>query len=395
MQRSPILVRVTTIPLSMRVLLKGQIQFMREHGFDVKMISSDSQDKNLLEQQEGAELITVPFTRRITPFQDLICLFQLIRIFRKIRPDIVHTHTPKAGLLGMWAARLSGVPLRMHTVAGLPWMEKKGLLRQLLRMIEKLTAMASTGVYPNSFALKRFMLNEKIASRKLDVIGAGSSNGVDDEFFRCTDSIREEALRLREQTMIQKDDWVWIFIGRVVRDKGVSELLQSFKSIREQFRGDQLWILGEEEPGLDPLSEADRAMLTSAEGIHCWGFREDIRPFLLASQALVFPSYREGFPNVPMQAALMGTMLLLSDINGCNEIVEDRVNGLLVQPKNTSALTRAMLFIRKNEYLREQYAERARDKIQSRYSRRTVQNQILEEYKKQLRKKKLPLPTHA
>jgi glycosyltransferase involved in cell wall biosynthesis len=134
--------------------------------------------------------------------------------------------------------------------------------------------------------------------------------------------------------------------------------------------------------------------MKSTKGIHCWGFREDIRPFLFASQVLVFPSYREGFPNVPMQAALMGTTLLLSDINGCNEIVEDRVNGLLVQPKNTSALTRAMLFIRNNEYLREQYAERAREKVLARYSRQVVQDQIFKEYIKQLKKKKLPLPEY-
>jgi len=394
MKLRPILVRVTTIPISMRVLLKGQIRYMLDHGFDVRMVSGDSNDKPLLEAQEGEKLITVPLTRKITPLLDLICLIRLIRIFSKIKPDIVHTHTPKAGLLGMWAAKLSGVPVRMHTVAGIPWMERKGLFKILLRCIERLTAMASTGVYPNSFALKRFMLNEKIASRKLEVIGDGSSNGVDDEYFQSSDLIREESVVLRQQKMLQKEDWVWIFVGRVVRDKGISELLHAFKSIKEQFEGDQLWILGEEELDLDPLTDEDRILMKSTKGIHCWGFREDIRPFLFASQVLVFPSYREGFPNVPMQAALMGTTLLLSDINGCNEIVEDRVNGLLVQPKNTSALTRAMLFIRNNEYLREQYAERAREKVLARYSRQVVQDQIFKEYIKQLKKKKLPLPEY-
>lgn len=367
---------------------------MRDRGFDVRMITGAGSDTFLLEEQEGGKVITVPFTRKITPFRDLLCLIRLYRIFKKLTPDIVHTHTPKAGLLGMWAAKLAGVPIRMHTVAGIPWMEKSGLMRKLLRQMERLTSLASTAVYPNSFALKRFLVNENIFPKKLEVIGSGSSNGVDCDFFHTTEIIVERALQLRQQCYLKDKDWVWIFIGRIVRDKGISELLKAFNQLRQQFPGDQLWILGEEEPQLDPLSKEDKLILKTSPGIHCWGFVEDIRPYLQASQVLVFPSYREGFPNVPMQAALMGSMLLLSDINGCNEIVEDRVNGMLVQPKDASALARNMLFIRNNDYLRNQFAERAKEKVKNRFSRQTVQQLLLDEYINQLKKNHLPLPNH-
>jgi glycosyltransferase involved in cell wall biosynthesis len=382
----PKLVRITTMPVSLKVLLKGQMRFMREKGFDVTMISSDGPEVNPLVAHEGCPHIPVKLTRKITPFTDLASLIKLTRLLRQIRPDIVHTHTPKAGLLGMWAAKLSGVPVRLHTIAGLPWVESRGWKRRLLKTMEKLTAYAATEILPNSFVQQQFLFDEGIARRKMKVIGGGSSNGIDSQYFSPHESILHQSQELLEQEPTPAAGWVWIFVGRIVKDKGIAELLDAFDLLHQQFPDDRLWMVGEEEPELDPLSEKHRYMLHEHKAIRWWGYQTDIRPYLAAAKVLVFPSYREGFPNVPLQAGAMGCMLLLSDINGCNEIVQDGENGMLVPPKDSKTLASSMFRIRTDDTKRVQFAAAIQKKIREQYNQQTLWNQILEKYEEEIKK---------
>ncbi len=391
----PKLIRITTVPVSLQVLLKGQMQFMKQRGFEVIMISSDGPEVEALKAQEQCMHIAVPFTRKISPFADLACLIKLVRLFRKIRPDIVHTHTPKAGLLGMWAAWITRVPVRLHTIAGLPWVETKGPLKILLKVIEKLTAMPALQLYPNSIVQQDFLKRQHIASRKLKVLGQGSSNGINTRYFLLNDDIANAAASLRENEKIKAGAWIWIFVGRLVKDKGIGELLDAFQAVNQQFPDDRLWLLGKEEPELDPLENRHRQLLHSGDPVRCWGFQNDIRPYLAASAVLAFPSYREGFPNVPLQAGAMGCMLLLSDINGCNEIVQNGINGMLVPPKNTEQLREAMLFIRQQPGKRTQYADVARHKIMNDYDQQKLWEILLKEYQYWLLKKGLADPGRA
>lgn len=372
----------------MQVLLKGQMRFMQQQGFDVVMVSSDGPEVAPLKQQEGAPHFVVPFTRKISPLKDLQCLIMLIRLMRKIRPDIVHTHTPKAGLIGMWAAFLVGVPVRLHTIAGLPWMETKGLMRTLLKTMEKLTFFPATRVFPNSNKQERFLRENGIGKHKMEVLGKGSSNGIDTNYFSNSEPVVAEAKRLRINEKVPPGGWIWIFIGRLVKDKGLEELLFSFKSLHEQFPDDRLWLLGKEEPELDPLGPAAYEILHSHPAIKAWGFVNDVRPFLSASDVLVFPSYREGFPNVPMQAAAMGCALILSDINGCNEIVEEGKTGMLIPPKNKQALQNAMYKMRQAPELKAMLSENTRQEIVTRYDQKTLWNILLDKYYEMLNKKK-------
>ena len=364
----PKLVRITTVPISMMVLLKGQLKFMKQNGFDVTMISSDGPEVKPLIVQEDCPHIAITLTRKITPFTDFVSLIKLTLLLRKLKPDIVHTHTPKAGLIGMWAAKLAGVKIRLHTIAGLPWMESKGMIQRILIAVEKLTAFAATSVFPNSFVQRDYLLQNGIAKNKMKVIGNGSSNGIDTDFFSKNLDIENQAKLFRQRERIHEDAWVWIFVGRIVRDKGVTELLDAFLEIQQQFPEDRLLLLGEQEPHLDPLDEKYVALLKSHHAIISCGFQKDIRPFLAASQVLVFPSYREGFPNVPMQAGAMGCALILSDINGCNEIVNDGKDGWLVEVKNSVELSKAMLQARSHPSLAHEYSNRIREKIVSNYS---------------------------
>ena len=192
-QRKPKLVRITTVPQSLRLLLAGQMKFMKEHGFEVSMVSSEGDAIADLEKIEGCRHYSIPFRREISLGYDLVSMVKLIILLKKLKPDIVHTHTPKAGLLGMWAARIAGVPVRLHTIAGLPWMETKGLKRLLLIWMERLTAFPAHRVYVNSPNLKAYLDQKKIAGTKLSVLLKGSSNGIDSHYFNKTAELEKEA----------------------------------------------------------------------------------------------------------------------------------------------------------------------------------------------------------
>ncbi|MES1224381.1 MAG: glycosyltransferase, partial [Bacteroidota bacterium] len=295
----PKLVRITTIPLSLHTLLKGQMNFMKSEGFDVTMISSDGPEIKDIIESEKCRHITIPFTRKINLINDFISLVKLTLLLRKLKPEIVHTHTPKAGLIGMWAAKFANVPIRLHTIAGLPWMEAKGLMRKLLQMMEKLTAFAAIQIYPNSKQLHLFLQQQKIGIGKMRVLGNGSSNGIDCNYYNRNSEMQKQADELKRKTGINEEGLIWIFAGRIVKDKGVEELLDSFIVFQRDFPEDQLWLLGNEEPELDPLGEKYKQVLHTHQAIKSWGFCKDVRPYFAAADVLVFPSYREGFPNVP------------------------------------------------------------------------------------------------
>lgn len=364
---------------------------MKRNGFEVKMISADGEEIESLKLQEGVEHYVVPLNRNINPVKDLACLVKLFFLLRKIKPDIVHTHTPKAGLIGMWAAKLASVPVRLHTIAGLPWMEYSGMMRKVLVAVEKLTAAAAQQIYPNSNIQHHFLEKNAIAKNKMKVLGNGSSNGIDLIHFSKNKEIESAAQRLRIDENIQENALVWIFAGRLVKDKGIGELLEAFQKIHAKFPDDKLWLLGDEEPLLDPLTTDQKQMIHTHPAITSFGFVKDLRSHFAAADVLVFPSYREGFPNVPMQAGALGCCLILSDINGCNEIVQHEINGLLVPVKNADALFNAMLRIRKNETERKDFANAIHKRIQD-FSQQKLWNIILEEYNIWLIKKKRPLP---
>src|ERR1700749_2632263 len=172
---NPKLIRITTVPISLEKLLGGQMKFMGQNGFDVTMVSSDTDQKEKLEKKEASPFIAVNMTRTISPFKDLASLFKLIKLFKQLKPDIVHSHTPKAGLLGMMAAWYCRVPVRLHTVAGLPLMEATGAKRSILEQVEKVTYACAGKVYPNSRKLREFILDQKFCKAdKVKVIGTGS-----------------------------------------------------------------------------------------------------------------------------------------------------------------------------------------------------------------------------
>ncbi len=379
------LIRITTVPISFKVLLKGQLRFMASNGFDVKGVSSEGEELREVHENEGIVMEAINMSRKITPFQDLKSLWEMWNFLRKEKPQIVHTHTPKAGIIGMLAARLAGVPHRLHTVAGLPLMEATGIKRKILNFVEKLTYSSATRVYPNSKGLYDFILqNNFTQSNKLKIIANGSSNGINTTFFSPAQVSEIEKVALREKLNIHSDDFVFVFVGRIVSDKGINELIKAFSELQaagnNELTGIKLLLVGGLESDLDPLNPETLAEINQNKDIISAGFQQDVRPFFAISDALVFPSYREGFPNVVMQAGAMGLPSIVSDINGCNEIIVEGENGLIIPSKNVEKLKEKMLTLARDKNLYIKLKENSRRMIESRYEQSVVWNALLEEY---------------
>ena len=379
------LIRITTVPLSLKVLLKGQLRFMASNGFDVKGVSSEGEELREVHENEGIAVEAITMSRKITPFQDLKSLWEMWNFLRKEKPQIVHTHTPKAGIIGMLAARLAGVPHRLHTVAGLPLMEATGTKRKILNFVEKLTYSSATRVYPNSKGLYDFILqNNFTQSNKLKIIANGSSNGIDTAFFSPDQVTEIERVTLREKLNIQPDDFVFVFVGRIVSDKGINELIKAFSQLQEVENNEptdiKLLLVGGLENDLDPLNPETLAEINQNKDIISVGFQQDVRSFFAIADALVFPSYREGFPNVVMQAGAMGLPSIVSDINGCNEIIIEGENGLIIPPKNVEKLKEKILTLAKDKNLYTKLKGNSRRMIENRYEQSVVWNALLEEY---------------
>jgi glycosyltransferase involved in cell wall biosynthesis len=374
------LIRITTVPMSLKYLLGGQLSYMKANGFDVLAISADGKERVDI-VNEGISHVIIPFTRKITPIQDLVCLVKLIRLFRKVQPDIVHTHTPKAGLLGMMAARFCGVRVRMHTVAGLPLMEAKGLKRWILLITERITYACATQVYSNSAGLKEYIVNQlAINNEQLTITGKGSSNGIDTVFFSKSPELLAQANQIRSRYAIPEDAIVFSFVGRVVKDKGMHELVHAFKNVLRERPNAYLLVVGPLEPELDPLEPEDLDFLQTHKQVIMAGFQPGVRPWLLASDVFVFPSYREGFPNVVMQACCMEVPCIVSDINGCNEIIQHEKTGLIVPPKNEEALYTAMTRLMSDTSLRKEFAIRSREFVVNNFDQQYVWKELLREY---------------
>ncbi|MBN1990363.1 MAG: glycosyltransferase family 4 protein [Bacteroidales bacterium] len=376
----PKLIRITTVPSSLRGLLKGQLKFMTQF-FDVIAISSPGDELSEFENEEGVRVIPVQIKRSPNPIRDLLSIYRMYRIFKREKPTIVHTHTPKAGFVGMTAAFLAKVPIRLHTVAGLPLMTRKGINMKILIWIEYITYQFAHRVYPNSIGLREYLLSLNIVKlEKLKVIGCGSSNGIDLEYFNPELISENQVNELKIQLNIKPTDFVFITIGRIVKDKGINELLAATWNLVGNYPNIKLLLLGKFENELDPVDKRLEKFAQNSEHIILAGYQKDIRPYLQLADVFVHPSYREGFPNVVMQACAFNKACIVTDINGSNELIRHNRNGIVVPIKNVEKLEQAMEFLCKNPDIRKQYSENNRYIMKQFYSRPKVWNSIYHEY---------------
>lgn len=368
--------------MALRYLLPGQMRFMSQNGFDVLMISADGKELPDVINNEQCPHIIVPMTRKITPFQDLRCLFRLIRIFRKEKPDIVHTHTPKAGLLGMMAARICGVKTRIHTVAGLPLMVEQGFKYRLLKFIEKLTYSSANQVWPNSNSLKEFILQKKLCDpAKLHIIAKGSTNGINLARFN-REALHENTMAdVKKQVGYEHQNKYLLCIGRLVADKGIVELVNVFTELQKTDASLRLVLVGSYEPNLDPLPENTTRIIQHNKAIVHINWSDDVAYFMALANYFVFPSHREGFPNVLLQAGAMGVPVICSNITGNIDIVTSNETGLLFDRGNEQQLFKMLQYAILHPQHMHTMAQKLQQDIRQHYQQENIWQNLLTAYK--------------
>ena len=346
------LIRVTTADISLNSLLRGQLKYLNQY-YEVVGVAKDTGVLGEVAAREGIRVIDVPLERPISIGKDIKALWFLWRLFKREKPWCVHANTPKGSLLAMVAAWAACVPNRIYTVTGLRYQATTGMLRTILKSMERMTCCCANHVIPEGEGVKRALREDRITRKQLQVIHHGNVNGKDTSYLsrKATNELlraENKETRLMEDAtpfdgrryMRQKlgytdSDFVFILIARMVRDKGINELAEVMsRLVRNSIdlpRQPKLLIVGEKEvqSGGNITPEAQRFLKESA-AVSYAGLQKDVRPYLLAADALVFPSYREGFPNVPMEAGAMALPCIVTNINGCNEIIIDGENGVII-----------------------------------------------------------------
>lgn len=377
----PVYLRITTVPESLEILLEGQPEFLDEHGLDVHLASSSECPKNL----QNFKFYSIPFTRTINPLADIKALLSIIKVIRNIRPQIIHSHTPKAGLISMLAGRICGTKIRLHTVAGLPQDTARGLTKTLLNITEFITYACAHKIYFNSL---RQMESQKkafpIFRNKMQIILNGTSNGIDTNRFRPI----EQNISLLKEYRLDQDVFTWMFIGRVHEDKGINELIEAFLNFEEKHKGkSQLVIVGGIDSARNSINQTwVERIQKSTPSIRFVGYQSNVPEWLSLAHALIFPSYREGFPNVPLQAACMGIPIIATDINGCNEIIVDGLNGYLVPTRDSDSIHVKMLKIFNSPELRTSMSKESLATVPKKYNRIDFHSALMKEYQNLLLK---------
>jgi glycosyltransferase involved in cell wall biosynthesis len=377
----PKLIRITTAPLSMKYLLTNQMRYMQEHGLNVTMISSEGKEWPDIIKNEQCDHFVIHMTRKMTPFTDLGSLWKLYRYFKTHRPDIVHSHTPKAGLLAMLAAKFAGIKIRIHTIAGLRFMTSTGVGRSILIQMEKLTARSATHVWPNSFSLLNYIKKNKLVKEsKMEVIGLGSSNGINLSRFSPSSLSDDKLKEIKEKIAYDNQLTYLLCVGRIVRDKGIDELVKSFNKVYLSNPSLRLILVGEFEDEVDPVSDEARNILKTHPAIIMTGWSDEVEYYMYLSYALVHPSYREGFPNVLLQAGAMHCPIICSKIEGNVDVVSHQETGLIFEVKNENDLQQKLEWALANKKTLKAYAQSLRFKIEQYFDQPVLHSLIQKKY---------------
>jgi len=371
------IIRTTTVPQSLEDFCKD---ILRELSlkYEVVGLSSPGKDLEFVAEREGVRVIAVPMERHISLKRDVKSLWQMWRVFRKERPTMVHSMTPKAGMICMVAAWLARVPVRVHTFTGLVWPTATGLKRRILMFTDWLTCACATHVIPEGVGVKNDLLNNGITKKPLKVLGYGNVKGVDMEHFSRRSEIVDNSVKLRNDKV-----FTFLFVGRVVKDKGMDELCEAFERIHKQNKNTRLWLVGAFEDDLDPVSQHTRELIDGDNtSISSVGkkFGDDLLSYYVAADCFVMPSYREGFPNTVLEAGAMGLPSIVTDINGSREIIVEGKNGMIVPPRNEERLYEAMHKMLTSTNEREIMAGNARKMIADRFEKGFVRKCLYEFY---------------
>lgn len=368
------LLRVSTVPMSLDTFCEGQLKMLSQH-FEVVAVSSDAPELQRIHEREGVRVVAVNMERHISLFRDLRALVRMICVIHRERPYIVHSMTPKAGLLSMVAAWVNRVPVRMHTYTGLVFPTATGLKQRVLIATDRLLCRCATYINPEGRGVAADLQHYHITRKPLHIIANGNVRGVPLDYYRRSAEVMKQAEPLRLSAC-----FTFCFVGRLVGDKGINELVEAFQRLHADLPQTRLLLVGRFEQALDPVSAATAKAIAQHPAIEAVGEKADVRPYYAAADALVFPSYREGFPNVVLEAGAMELPCIVTDINGSNEIISEGFNGTVVPPRNADALYQAMRrFATQPDACREM-GQRGRKRVVERFDQRLIWAELLKVY---------------
>lgn len=425
------IVRAATLGTSLNTfcedILKSIANGVLGSPCDVIALATPDSDLDVLSKREGVRTIGISMERRISPLKDLIALYKIYKVFRIEKPDLVHSMTPKAGLLCMIAGRLAHVPVRVHTFTGLVWPTSTGIKRKILMLTDRITCACATHVIPEGYGVLNDLKDYGITKKTLKVLGYGNVMGVNLSYWKNTEELKVKSEELRVTSDSEKI-FTFLFVGRIVGDKGINELVSAFSRLSAQVkevkreRGKKcqipqdcrLVLVGRYEENLDPVSAETRQMIDAMPEIEAVGpqYGEDLKAWYAAADCFVFPSYREGFPNTVLEAGAMELASIVTDINGSREIIitisekgkevkSERVhsgaqhllpgetmsireNGVVIPSKNADAIYEAMRWMMEHEEERLKMGKRAREIVSERWEQGFVREKLYEFYREVL-----------
>lgn len=366
------IIRSVTVSQSLGFCREVMIK-MRSMGYDMVAVTSPGPELDKLRDEDGFHCVAVPMERHISIVSDLKSLIKMIWVFHKEKPQVVHSMTPKAGMICMVAAWLTRVPVRIHTFTGLVWPTATGLKRKILMMTDWLTCSCATHVIPEGQGVLNDLRNGGITKKPMKVLGYGNVRGVDMDRFSST----------RFESTSDPSLFTFVFVGRIVGDKGINELVEAFVKLHDKHKNARLVLVGNYEHDLDPVKDVTRKQIDNNDAINACGakYGDDLLQMYVDADCFVMPSYREGFPNTVLEAGAMGLPSIVTNINGSREIIENEKNGLIVPSKDSKALYNAMERMLLDDKARMTMKNNARPMIASRFEKSFVQNCQIEFYK--------------